>query len=343
MNDTGIVVSQPIRQILRFTLLIGLMLLFGTTGYMLVEGWHWFDGLYMTVITLSTIGYGETHPLSPPGRAFTIVLVLFGSGVMLYAVATLTALVVEGDLNEALKRNQMRKAIGRLRGHFVVCGFGSTGKYVVEELLKTGRAFVVIDNDPARCQALRERNLLVVEGDATLDEVLAQACIAEAAGLMACLHTDADNLFLVLTAKGMNDNLRIVAKAVDESSQQKLRQVGADGVVLPNFIGGLRLVSEMIRPSVVTFLDMMLRAKDQTIRVEEISIPHDSPHIGQTLSALDLYHLEGVSLVALQRASATPYMFNPPNDTRLAAGDLLILMGESARIGELETRLKQAV
>lgn len=332
--------SLPVRQILRFTVLVCAMLMFGTFGFMAVEGWSWFDGLYMTVITLSTIGYGETHPLSDAGRVFDIVLILFGSGVMLYAIASLTALVVEGDLSDAIKRSNMRKAIGRLRGHFIVCGYGSTGRYVVEELLKTGRDFVIVDIDAQRVNQLRERGLLVVEGDATLDNVLQEACIGDASGLMACLHTDADNLFLVLTAKGMNDKLRIVAKAVDESSQQKLRQVGADGVVLPNFIGGLRLVSEMIRPSVVTFLDMMLRDRDQTIRVEEIGIPHNSPHIGKAISELGLYHLEGVSLVAMQRANHTPYMFNPPANTALQGGDLLILMGDSQRIAELGKHLQ---
>ncbi|MDK2124687.1 potassium channel family protein [Parachitinimonas caeni] len=330
---------QIYTQIFRLSLLTSAVLVFGSAGYVWVEDWSWFDGLYMTVITLATIGYGETHPLTHEGRLFTIVLILFGSGVLLYSVTSLAALVIEGELTHAIRRTKMTKAINRLSGHYIVCGYGSTGFYAVEELEKTGRHYVVVEADPAKIQSLRDRGILTIEGDATQDEALLQAGVARAAGLIATLHTDADNLFLVLTAKGLNKDMRIIAKAVDESSQQKLRSVGADGVVLPNFIGGLRMVSELVRPSVVTFLDMMLRAKDQSIRVEEIGIPHNSPHIGRSLDELNLLDVEGVSLVAVHRTGGSGYHFNPSPTMRIESGDMLIMMGESSRIAQLASNL----
>lgn len=326
------------RKIFFFTVLILLVVALGMFGYHLIEGWPLFDGLYMTVITLATIGYGETHPLSHAGRVFTMVLILFGSGVLLYAVSSLTAYIVEGELTHAIRRSKMQNAIAKLKGHYIICGHGSTGKYAVEELHKTGRKIVVIEKDLERVAHLNERNILTVEGDATADEILQAAGIKHAHGLIASLHSDAENLFLVLTAKSLNPKLRVIAKAVEEASQKKLRTVGADGVVLPNHIGGLRLVSEMVRPSVVTFLDVMLREKNQAIRVEEIRMPYESPFAGSAVEDLGIQRIEGVTLVALQKGE-DQYMFNPHPATAVRAGDVLIFMGESTRIADIAQRI----
>lgn len=327
------------RKIGYFSLLIALVILSGVLGYHLIEGWPLFDGLYMTVITLATIGYGETHPLSHDGRLFTMLLILFGSGVLLYAVSSLTAYIIEGELTHALRRSRMQNTINKLRGHYIVCGHGSTGRYAVEELHKTGRKLVVIEKDGQKLEQLAERHILYVEGDATLDESLLAAGILHAGGLIAALHTDAENLFLVLTAKTLNPTLRVIAKAVEEASQKKLKSVGADGVVLPNHIGGLRLVSELVRPAVVTFLDVMLREKDQAIRVEEIRMPLEANAAGSALEDLGLQSVEGVSLVAIMKHSSGQYLFNPHPATAVDAGDTLLFMGEAVRIKEIAERL----
>ena len=324
---------QPIvRKLLQLTLLVVLTLAVGTLGYVVIEGWSWFDGLYMTVITLATIGYGETHTLSNAGRAFTITLILFGSGVLVYAGSSIAALIIEGQLIREIRRRAMEKAISRMDKHYIVCGHGSTGRYVVAGMLRVGQPFVIIDSEPTRVQELRDRGMLVVEGDATQDEVLQQAGIAHAAGLVACLHTDADNVFVVLTARELNEGLRIVAKAVDESAQRKLKAVGADGVVLPNFIGGVRMLMELVQPNAITLLDMMLHSPQQTIVAEEIGLPHNSRWLDQPVSALALGEREGVTLVAIQHSGDPLYRFNPSTALRLRAGDTLILMGEQHHV-----------
>jgi voltage-gated potassium channel len=332
---------EPVtRKLLQLTLLVLMTLLAGTAGYVVIEGWHWFDGLYMTVITLATIGYGEVHPLDTPGRVFTILLILFGSAGLVYAATSLASLVIEGQLVRAIRSRAMQKTIDRLNHHYLICGYGSTGRYVVEGMQRTHQSFVVIEQDVLRVQMLRDRGFMVVEGDATQDEVLLRAGIERAAGLVACLHHDADNVFVVLTARELNGRLRIVAKAVDESAQRKLRAVGADGVVLPNFIGGVRMLMELVQPNAITLLDMMLRSPDQTIVSAEIALPHDSRWKGQPLSALRLHEHEGVSLLAIQHADNAQYRFNPPGDTLLAAGDVLILMGDRTAVNTMAARLR---
>lgn len=316
-----------IRKIVDLLLLLLAVLVSGAIGYQLIEGWSFFDGLYMTVITVASVGFGETHPLSDAGRVFTIALILFGSGILIYSVSMITALIVEGELTDVLKRMKMNKAIDRLREHFIVCGDSQTGRYTIEELLKTKKPFVVIETDKSKIATLSARGVLCIDGDATADAVLQAAGIARASGLFSNLHTDAENLFVVLTAKGLNPGLRVVSKALDEDSRQKLIKVGADRVVLPNAIGGMRMVSEMMRPSVVTFLDLMLRSKDKTIRVEEIGLAAGSPYVGKTLGETGILTMPDVTVVALVVRAGEAYQFNPPHDTPLFEDMVIIVIG----------------
>ncbi|MCB6183898.1 NAD-binding protein [Leeia sp. TBRC 13508] len=332
--------KHPIyRKILWFNGLLVSLVLLGTFGYMLLEGWSFFDSLYMTIITLATIGYGETHPLGDSGRLYTMLLILFGSGVMVYSITGFITSLLEGDIRKALKKMTIERAISELNQHIIICGNSQTGKYAIDELKKTKQKFVVIDNDPARLEKIDSPQILCLQGDATDESVLISAGVERATGLITTLHHDADNLFVVLTARGLNPNIRIIAKAVEESSLKKLKQVGADSVVMPNIIGGLRMVSEMVRPSVVTFLDMMLGMSNQTIRVEELQIPSGSPVIGKTLADLHILHEPDVSLVAILPASGGAHQFNPPAQTQLIALDTLILIGDASRIANLNKRL----
>ncbi|MBS4096226.1 MAG: potassium channel protein [Sulfuricella sp.] len=326
------------RKIASILFLLVAVLAAGATGYQLIEGWTFFDGLYMTVITVASVGYGETHPLSDNGRIFTIFLILSGSGILLYSISMITAIIVEGELTDVLKRMKMDKAIERLSGHYIVCGDSQTGRYAIEELRKTKRPFVVIETDKSKLSTLAERGILCIDGDATTDAVLQSAGVVRAKGLFSTLHTDAENLFVVLTAKGLNPELRIVSKAVDEESRQKLIKVGADRVIMPNAIGGLRMVSEMMRPSVVTFLDIMMRSKEKTIRVEEIVVPVGSPWIGKTLGESGVLQQSDVTVVALVLREGEAYLFNPPHDSPIVQGTVVITIGVVDAIDEVRAR-----
>lgn len=303
----------------------------GVAGYMALEGWNFEDASYMTVITVATVGFGETHPLSPVGRWFTIALILGGMGTMLYAVSSLTAFIVEGELAQLLRRGKMDKAIARLEGHFVICGAGRVGSVILRELRAGGYKTVVVDRDLRGLEEAfgPDHGLLAVEGDATHDAVLERAGIRRARGLLAALAEDKDNLFVVLSARSMNPALRIVARADEESTRDKLLKAGADAVVFPHTIGGLRMASEMLRPAVVTFLDQMLRWGDGSLRVEEAAVAEGSPLAGKSLSACDIPGRTGALVVALK--SGDRFLFNPPLDRTLSAGDVLVVIADRAQ------------
>ncbi len=317
---------------------LALVLFSGTLGYHLIEGWSLFDALYMTIITIASVGFMEVHELSQPGRLFTILLILCGSATLIYGLSILTAFVVEWESSDALRRRKMKKAIDRLQNHYIVCGVSATGRYIIDELGKTGNAFVVIDRDPEKLKDLEARGILHLAGDATHEAVLVAANIAGASGLFSALHNDADNLLTVVTAKGLCPQMPVVAKAIDEESERKLRQVGADRVVMPNYIGGLRMASEMIRPSVVTFLDTMLRSQDAVIRVEEVRLPVRSPLVGRSLGESGLLTFTEVAVVAIS-APGGAYRFNPPHDLKLQGDDILIVMGRVDQIRQLASRV----
>lgn len=232
----------------------------GTAGYKILGGpeWSFLDSLYMTIITLTSVGFGEIQDLSdyPYARILTIFIILFGMGSILFVVSTITGFIVEGELSNVFGRRKMLKEISSLKNHFIVCGIGNTGYVVVKELIQTKRDFVVVDTDLNELEKLSETDkILYINDDATNDAALVNAGIHEAHGLITILPDDKDNLFVTLTAKQLNPNLRIVSKGVEEHTIKKLKLAGAASVVMPSFIGGLRMVSELIRPAAVSFLD----------------------------------------------------------------------------------------
>jgi len=312
----------------------------GMAGYAFIERWSALESLYMTVITISSVGFMEVRPLSDSGRLFTIFLILCGSGVLIYCVSLITAFVVEGELTDVIRRRKMNKKINALKDHFIVCGADQTSLYVIEELVKTKKDFVVIEKDAEKIRPLMSRDILCIEGDASHYAVLGQAGIQRAKGFITSLPTDAENLFVVLTAKRLNPSLRVISKAVEEESEQKIRMVGADGVVMPNFIGGLRMVSEMIRPSVVNFLDIMLRSTDKTIRVDEINLTPGSSFAGKSIGETGILDTEGVIVVALRDRREDSYLFNPPRKTLLNENHIMIVMGNVDRINEIRAELE---
>src|SRR5687767_9091671 len=269
------------RRILIPLFVVSLALVLGTLGYIVIEGWRPLDSLWMAAISLTTAGFGEVHPLSPTGRIYTIVLMLAGMGVLAYGISVVTGFVVEGELRDFLRRRTMRKQIAKMRGHTIVCGAGRTGLHVVAELRKVREKYVVIEGHHDVADDLRREGCAVIEGDATHEEVLKEAGIDTAARMVVSLTDDKDNLFVVMTAHGINPKMRIVARYVNDRSAEKLKKAGASAVVSPNAIGGLRMASEALRPAVVSFLDVMLRSSKATLRIEEAHVHEGSKLAGK--------------------------------------------------------------
>jgi voltage-gated potassium channel len=307
-----------------------------TAGLMVVEGWPFLDALYMTTITLFSVGYGEVHPLTTAGRVLIMAVIFGGAGSLAIGLSMVTAFIVEGELRDVLGKRRMEKALLKLHDHIIVCGAGETGVHVVEELLKTRTPCVVIEQ---RAADLRHRERLgsvpIIEGDATDSETLKRARIAVARGLVTTMPSDKDNLFVILTARELNPALRIVSRAIQDESHGKLRKAGADAVVSANRIGGLRMVSEMIRPNVVTFLDLMLRDQQRAFRFEEAGVPEGSPARGRTLGELDLHRRVGLVILAIRQSDQEEYIFNPKADHAIQVGDQLIVCGEPAQVEAL--------
>lgn len=328
-------ISTPLK-ILQIIALLVFILCTGIVGYHLIEGWPWFDALYMTVITLATVGYGEIHTLSYAGRVFTIFLIFGGMGILLYGVTEMTAFVVEGEMTGYLRRRRMKQRIEKLSNHYILCGWGLKGEHVLEELSRTKRQCVVVEINPDKVTRLNERNAMVVEGDATQDDVLTAAGIKQAAGLVATLPGDKDNLFVVITARGLNPKMRIVAKVDEIGAREKFLRSGADSTVSTNFIGGLRMASELVRPDAVNFLDTMLR-DNSSLRVEDVQIGKKSRYIGKTIKQCDPLTGSDVLLFSMKREGS--YRFNPPSSTTLAEGDTLIVIGMAEEIATLRSTL----
>lgn len=324
-----------------FTVLMGCLVM-GTAGYHLIEGWSLFDSLYMTVITIGTVGYGETHVLSSAGRVFTMFMIFGGIGLFTYGFTAITQIVVEGELAKAFRRMRMEQSIAHLSQHFIICGAGHTGGVVCGELRKTGREFVVVDRDAKAIETLRLRlgfDFLHIVGDGSDDVALLAAGVERAAGVFAVLATDQDNAFVVLSAKGLNPKVKVLACQKSLGVREKLLRSGADGVVDPEYIGGLRLASEMIRPATVGFLDSMLRNKDSHFRFDELSVPSDSPMIGKPVGGIKGGEGGCPLVVAVVAAGSSAYELNPPVDRPVRAGDRLVILGETEALGGLRKRV----
>jgi voltage-gated potassium channel len=306
----------------------------GTAGYEILGGpeWSLLDSIYMTIITLTSVGFGEIQDLSdnPYARILTIFIILFGMGSILFVVSSITGFIVEGELTNVFGRRKMLKEISSLKNHFIVCGIGNTGYVVVKELIQTQRDFVVVDTDLKELEKLSETDkILYINDDATNDKALVNAGIHEAQGLITILPDDKDNLFVTLTAKQLNPDLRIVSKGVEEHTIKKLKLAGAASVVMPSSIGGLRMVSELIRPAAVSFLDKMLRTqKGKSYRIEEITIPPESQFIGKTLSQADLLKGTRVLIVAM-KVKDEDFTYNPDDKSVITDGTVIVTLGES--------------
>ena len=323
----------------------------GTFGYYLLGKGRWevFDCFYMTIITLTTVGYGEVlggFEQVPHARSFTVVLLVLGMGTVVYFASALTALIIEGDLRRALRHTRMRKQIAKLENHVVVCGAGSTGSHAIEELMEYGISTVAIDLSRERLEIMAEQHpgdlFRYVEGDATDDHVLEEAALGKARGVVAALASDKDNLFVVVSARQMNTHARIVARGSDLQILEKLRKAGADTVVSPNYIGGMRMVSELLRPQVVKFLDDMRRDKGR-FRIEEVVVPDGSPLCGKTLGNSGIRSAaRDILVLAVAVPGSESYRFNPGADFQISSGMTLVVLGPLSEVESLRARARTA-
>lgn len=314
----------------------------GAFGYhLLYPEVSWNKLFFMTAITLSTVGYGDILNVeqSPAATFFTMILMLVGLSIVLYSVSAITATFIEGNLGKLLKLKALYRRIAKMKNHYILCGSGQTGSHVMEELISTKQKFVVIEMDIEIIESLTSKypDMLLIEGDATNEEILEKANIGSAKGLVATLPNDKENLFLVLTARMMNRKLKIAAKAVDLHIVSKLKRAGANYVVTPNFIGGMRMASEMLRPNVVSFLDKMLRGKDKSIRVGEVTVKEGSPLIHKPLSELKIHEKYGVNIIAINKKNEhSDFTYNPALDTKLSSGDTLVFIASQDQQEQLE-------
>jgi len=321
------------KKMIQVLVLIVIIVAFGTAGYMVIEGWNFLDSLYMTVITLTTVGYREIHELSPRGTLFTIFLIVGGVGTVLYALGTGAKVILEGELREIFGRRRLEKKIKELRDHYIICGYGRMGKIISRELQAEGVKFVVIEKAPG---SLEEReDLLVLLGDATRDNILKEAGVERAKGLISVLPTDAENLFVVLSARGLNPNLLIVARAVEEDAEQKLLRAGANKVISPYHIGGLRMAHTVLKPTVVDFIEFATKSGNIELQMQEINIEEGSSLVGLTLEECGMGRDLGVIIVAVKQSTGET-RFNPTFRSTIKAGDLLIALGEKAKLRAIE-------
>ncbi len=331
---------EPLKKFITILTVLFLLVLFSTVGIHFIEGWPWIDCLWHTIITISTVGYGLIRPLSPLGMLFTMLVIVIAFAIFAYGASTVASMIFEGELQKILIVKRMERMVSKLKDHTIVCGLGRTGQAAIKELYKEKVPFVVIEKDEAKIEEAKEHypNLIYIHGDATQDETLLKAGVKSASNLIVATADDADNLFITLSAKNLNPRLRIVTRANREENVIKLKRAGATEVILPNVIGGLRMASLAIRPSVVSFLDIVTHHGEIDLRLEEVKVPKGSPFHGKLLKDLDIPKKTGVIVIGIRREDGS-FILNPTSSTMVLEGDSLIIIGTK----EQAERLKRLV
>jgi voltage-gated potassium channel len=326
---------DPVRH-LRFSIasLVSIIVI-GTLGYRMIEGWQLFDALYMTVITLATVGFKEVQPLTPEGKMFTIVLIIGGTGMIAYTLSCLLQFTLEGQLRTILGRKKLESRISKLRDHYIICGFGRIGYRICREFQSRPTPFVVVEKDPQHLERLNREGHLYVEGDATDDEILQSAGVAHAKGLITAVTSDTDNVYITLTARGLNPELFILARAGEEGSEKKLMRAGASKVISPYTIGANRMAQAILRPSVVDFIELATTSEHLELQIEEIAIDPSSSLVGKTLIDSGIRQSTGIIIVGIKQVDGQ-MVFNPPPGMAIEPDSVLITLGERPAINQLE-------
>jgi voltage-gated potassium channel len=304
----------------------------GTLGFMLIEGYTALDSVYMTVITMSTVGFGTVRELSPEGKAFSVVLIILSAGTFVYAITTITTFVVEGELQQIYSKYRVNKKVAKLKDHIIICGLGRNGREAALELERQGRDFVIIEqNDEVIREFTETHNYLFIKGDATHEEVLEQAFIHKATGLVSSLSTDAENVYITLTARGINPRLTIVARASNETTINKLKRAGADHVILPNLIGGRRMANVLTRPALMEFVDIVTGEGNPNMHLEDIDCDEFPELRGKTLAQLDIRSKTGALVLGAKTIDGKMEL-NLHAQRNIQEGDRLFILGTDEQI-----------
>jgi voltage-gated potassium channel len=331
--------SGSTRHLVLAVMAVVVVIVLGTLGYIVIEGWTSFDAFYMTITTVATVGYQEIHPLSPAGRLFTIVLIISGVGTLFYLLGNFARLLLEGELRAIFGRYRTEGKMKAMTNHYIVCGYGRMGKRICKELSAKPLPFVVIDKNPDVIAALQREGLMAVEGNATQDDVLIRAGIERAKGVVSVVNTDTENLYIVLTARGLNKDLYIVARAGDEGSEHKLTRAGANRVSSPYHIGGMQMAQALIRPAVMDFLELATQSEYLDLQMEELTVEKGSRFDGRAACDCGLAEDRGLVLIAVKRTSGH-LEFNPGPQVLLAGGDKLIVLGQPESLKRLESVIR---
>jgi len=316
-------------------MVLAMVIVFGTVGYSIIERWSLLDALYMTFITLSTVGFREVYTLSPTGKMFTILLILVGVVGVAYTVRVIAQLILEGEIKRLLGRRKMQKGLKELTDHYIVCGFGRVGGRIAKELSARRVPFVVIDNDPQRIEQAEEDGFLFVQGDSTADQTLLDAGIERAKALITAVANEADGVFIVLSARQLNPGLFITARAESDEGKKKLMRAGANKVISPYKIGAIRMALATLRPNLVDFMKVVTFDRDTGLTIEEIQIKSGSPLVGSTLKVCPIRKDLGIMVVGIKKVGKDVFL-NPSPDTKIEAGDILIVIGEKEGLEKLE-------
>ena len=308
---------------------------------MYIEGWRLLDAAYMTVITLGTVGFKEVHDLSDAGKLFTMGLIVVGVSVLGYIVGSLAQIMFEGQIQRIVGRKKVEKRIGALTGHYIICGFGRIGSLICKEFKVNGLKFVIIEKNMDAVERLEEDGYLFMKGDATLDETLLKAGINRAKGLISVVTSDTENVYITLTARGLNPELYIMARSGEEGSDIKLKRAGANKVVSPYTIGGHRMAQSILRPNVVDFIEIATGHEQLELQMEEINIPEHSAFVGETLVTSGFRKEIGVIIVGIKKSHGK-MVFNPHPQTKIEGHDTLIVLGDPPSIHKLEDLVARA-
>ena len=321
------------KKILHVLSLVLLVVAFGTAGYMVIEGWNFLDALYMTLTTITTVGFREVHELSRRGIIFTIFLIVGGVGTAIYAFTEGARFIMAGEIQAFFGRKKLEKKIKELKDHYIICGYGRMGGIIARELQGEGVKIVVVEKNPAVLGD--QKDILGVVGDATRDSTLKEAGIERARGLISVLPNDAENLFAVLSARGLNPNILIVARAIEEDSEQKLLRAGASKVVSPYHIGGLRMAHTVLKPTVVDFIEFATTSGNLELQMQEVLVQEGSRLIGMSLETCSVGEDLGVIIVAIKQATGET-RFNQTHQSVIKAGDVLIVLSEISKLKRFE-------
>jgi voltage-gated potassium channel len=333
-------IARPLLRLRYALFALGCAIAFGTVGFHLIEGWSLSESLYMTVQTVTTVGYGDKPPQSDRGRAFATIFMIIGVGTVAYALSSTVQTIVQSEIIATLGERRRYREMNKLQNHFIICGVGRVGRRIIRELQRAGTAFVAIESDARKIADLTESGAHVVVGDATLEETLRAAGVERAAGLAACLPDDADNVYVVLTARDLRRDLHIVARAVEEQAEPKLIKAGANRVVAPTIIGSHRMAQALIKPALADFMDS-ITAENLDLGFEQLEVDPASRYVGHELRFTNIRSKLDVVIITIRRRSGE-MIFNPSGDTKIEAGDGLIAIGRADSLAELSRQARGA-